>query len=115
MNDWIDVTTSKPENGTRVLCTDGKQIQIALVKNQNSLGWFVGSFSGDAGSTFSPEPYSYDEYIKPTHWMELPSTTDLPSNTIEPESTPKVSQCNHICIDSLGNVSLCIKNVEHMD
>lgn len=78
MDEWMSVKDGLPEYRQRILVTNGKKIEIATFNN-SFLGdkpfncWYIGWFAGDAGSTFSPEPYSYDKYLDDaTHWMPLP-------------------------------------------
>lgn len=62
----------------RVLATDGKEVE--LVEFRKNHEWYVGCFASDSGTLRSPEPYSYDKYLRNvTHWMELPGPPTKPS------------------------------------
>ena len=73
MCSWIDVNDRLPEIGRmypRVLCTNGKQIEIALFQENR---WYVGYFAFDEGSMFSSDISTSRVYVENvTHWMPMP-------------------------------------------
>lgn len=79
---WISVKERLPNDGQRVLATNGKDLELCVFHNNNVnlwRAWFVGWFAGDAGSLRSPEPYSYDKYVDgATHWIDLETLPGIP-------------------------------------
>lgn len=72
MTKWIKCSERLPEVKKEYLVWDGKQLYIAKYQAKDYEPWYAGEGSGDCGSIFSPEPYTYRITPKATHWAELP-------------------------------------------